>query len=274
MEKAISKDFMVNGKAPLGITSVGRSDTMSGHRYGPAVRPYYLIHYIIAGSGTYTVNRISYHLHAGQGFLIAPNYRTVYEADQDTPWSYVWLGFSGTSANQLVDQLLISASNPVFSNCHSFELADCVNNILHLKDGSTGSNLLALSYLLRFLSFVAQSAIDKHNVRPAQQNQYVNQAIMYLKENITTATVDVLAKEVNLDRSYLSNLFKKDLDLTPQEYIRNFRITKARHLLESSELTIEQIADLCGYRRASSFTRTFKQAYGLTPREYRKQHLI
>lgn len=74
-----------------------------------------------------------------------------------------------------------------------------------------------------------------------------------------------------MDRSYLSILFKQATDLTPGQYIRNFRITKARHLLESSMLPIEKVAQQCGYDHANSFTRIFKQTYGMTPRKYRRQ---
>ena len=98
MEKAVAFDYSPGKDSQLGITSVGRSDTMAGHRFGPAVRPYYLIHYILAGSGTFRVNGIDYHLHSGQGFFIEPNYQTYYIADELTPWSYVWLGFTGSYA--------------------------------------------------------------------------------------------------------------------------------------------------------------------------------
>ena len=90
MERAIARDYTVSSQIEIGLTSVGRSDTMPGHKYGPAVRPYYLIHYILSGSGIFKVDNVTYHLHAGQGFLIVPNCRTTYIADKETPWSYIW----------------------------------------------------------------------------------------------------------------------------------------------------------------------------------------
>lgn len=271
MEKAIARDYPIQREAALGITSVGRSDTMTGHKYGPAVRPYYLIHYILAGSGTFKVNNIAYHLHAGQGFLIEPNYRTTYIADTATPWSYVWLGFTGQGAIQLIDQLAISETTPVFNSDDSFELADCVNKILLIKEMTPANNLLALSYLLRFLSCIAAATVSAVKQEQPKQNQYVEQAIQYIGQHLTTVSVDALAQAVNINRSYLTDLFKRNLDLTPSDYIRNFRITKARHLLESSTLNIDQVAEQCGYQHTNSFTRVFKQIYGISPRKYRQQ---
>lgn len=88
---------------------------------------------------------------------------------------------------------------------------------------------------------------------------------------MSKVTVESLAQAVNLNRSYLTSLFKQDLDLTPSEYIQNFRITKARHLLESSDISIDQVAEQCGYQRTNSFTRVFKRTYGISPRHYRQQ---
>lgn len=271
MEKAIAKDFRLQEGTGLGITSVGRSDTMAGHKYGPAVRPYYLIHYILAGAGTFMADNVAYHLHAGQGFLIEPNYRTTYIADEDTPWSYVWLGFAGKGAAELVDQLSITAQTPVFNSTASFELADCVNHVLAITEMTPAGNLRALSQLLRFLSYIADATISDLSSSQPQRNDYVEQATQYVKEHLTTVSVNSLAAAINLNRSYLTNLFKDNLDMTPSEYIRNFRVTKARHLLESSTLRIDQIADRCGYQHTKSFARLFKQTYGISPRKYRQQ---
>ena len=270
MEKAVAFDYSPSRNSQLGITSVGRSDTMAGHRFGPAVRSYYLIHYILAGSGTFRVNGINYHLHSGQGFFIEPNYQTYYIADELTPWSYVWIGFTGSYATTLIKQLKISEQTPVFNNNHYYELADCVNQIIQHPLVSISAELLANSNLLRFLSLIADSTVMS-GYRTTQRNSYVDRAILYLTQHVSTASADQLARAVNLDRSYLSTLFKQATDLTPGQYIRNFRITKARHLLESSPLSIEEIAQQCGYNHANSFTRIFKQTYGMTPRTYRKQ---
>lgn len=271
MEKATAFDFSPTNDSFLGITSLGRSDTLPGHHYGPAVRPYYLIHYILAGTGTFRVSDVEYHLHAGQGFLIEPNYQTYYVADKYTPWSYVWVGFTGKYADELVDQLGLSEDLPTFNNHYSYELVDCINHIMKLPPDKPENELLANSYLLRFLSFIARSKPINAPHTTLQKNQYVDQAIHYLSTHIATASTDQLARAVSLDRSYLSGLFKKTTGLTPSQHIRNFRITKARHLLESSQLTIDEIAQASGYEHANSFSRIFKRTYGLNPREYRKQ---
>ena len=75
------------------------------HSYGPAVRPNYVIHYIISGKGTFTIGNRTYRLTAGQGFFLMPNVRTYYEADADDPWTYLWIGFDGEKAASYVQEL-------------------------------------------------------------------------------------------------------------------------------------------------------------------------
>ena len=79
----------------LEIYFCGREQCAAGHSFGPAVRPHYLIHFILSGKGRYHVNGDAYHLQAGDAFLIYPGETTVYEADEKNPWEYAWIGFGG-----------------------------------------------------------------------------------------------------------------------------------------------------------------------------------
>ena len=92
------------------------------HSYGPAVRPNYVIHYIISGKGTFTIGNRTYRLTAGQGFFLMPNVRTYYEADADDPWTYLWIGFDGEKAASYVQELGLSEEHPVYQCNFSGEL--------------------------------------------------------------------------------------------------------------------------------------------------------
>ena len=87
MEQAISVDKPIYEKQTLCINAFGHSVAAPCHKFGPAVRSYYLIHYILEGRGEFVVNNTTYRLSAGQGFLIEPDYQTVYTADSKEPWT-------------------------------------------------------------------------------------------------------------------------------------------------------------------------------------------
>ena len=88
----------------------GKEDCMPSHRFGPHVRNYYLIHFVISGKGRYTTSRGEYTLGRGEAFLIKPGEVTVYEADAETPWTYVWVGFRGRLASEF-ESVLSSVIN-------------------------------------------------------------------------------------------------------------------------------------------------------------------
>ncbi len=70
--------------------------------------------------------------------------------------------------------------------------------------------------------------------------------------------------------NYFSSSFKKFFGHTPQAYLNKLRISQAKLLLENTGNTLGQIAALCGFKKANTFSTAFKTATGMTPREYRK----
>lgn len=79
-----------------------------------------------------------------------------------------------------------------------------------------------------------------------------------------------LAGEVGLRRSRLDELFKRQFGIGLGDYIRERRLKLAAKLLASSKREIKQIVEDVGYGHTSSFTRSFKRRFGMTPSEYRK----
>ena len=69
-----------------------------GHRFGPNKRTSYVLHIVREGKGTLEIYKKKYNLSAGDAFLIPPSTEAWYEADQDDPWSYMWVGFTGFKA--------------------------------------------------------------------------------------------------------------------------------------------------------------------------------
>lgn len=88
-------------------------------------------------------------------------------------------------------------------------------------------------------------------------------------ENITIAHLAHLCR-TNVDR--LRKLFEETLGVSPLQFLINFRVNKAKQLLEESELKLSDIAAQTGFFDQSHLTKTFKQARGITPSAYRKAH--
>lgn len=254
------------------LNTFGHSVTAPGHQYGPSVRSYYLIHYILRGKGTFQVNQTTYALSEGQGFFIAPDYQTVYTADEQEPWIYIWVAFSGKQAKEIMDSIGLEQDNPIFSSKEEKILKNCVMEMLAHNSSSPVDRYHNLSMLYLFLSTIANAQQQKEHLPAPSGNEYVAHAIQYIQGHVhDPITVADIASYLGLNRSYLSSLFKKHTGMPPLKYIQTFRITKAKHMLEASDISIAGIAYSCGYQKPESFMKIFKQQFGMSPSAYRKQ---
>ena len=79
-----------------------------------------------------------------------------------------------------------------------------------------------------------------------------------------------LALRYHISESHLSHIFKNVTGYAPIEYLMSCRLSAAKNLLSSSDKSIKEIIDLCGFSDESNFSRTFKKKVGMTPTEFRK----
>ena len=119
MEKAYKLEFGGQPGGELFMTCCGCSRTEPLHCFGPAMKPHYLIHYVLNGRGIFKMEGEEYPLEAGCGFLIEPGQMSFYQADEKDPWMYIWVGFAGERAEEYVKSMGISPRHPVF---HSEQL--------------------------------------------------------------------------------------------------------------------------------------------------------
>lgn len=98
----------------------------------------------------------------------------------------------------------------------------------------------------------------------------LTKAIAFVTENYQREIeVGDIAEHVFLSVSQLQREFSNNFDITPVRYLREVRIGVARHLLESSDFSLAQIATECGFYDQSHLSRHFKSSTGLTPMKYR-----
>ena len=98
----------------------------------------------------------------------------------------------------------------------------------------------------------------------------IRRTVIYIESNLGgNLSVAALADILNVNASYLSTQFKKELNTTLSEFIGEKRITKAVGLLSTSDLQIQVVAQRCGIPDVNYFCKKFKKATGQTPREFR-----
>jgi YesN/AraC family two-component response regulator len=95
-------------------------------------------------------------------------------------------------------------------------------------------------------------------------------SIQYIHDHYgESISMQTLANLEHYNPSYYSQWFREKMGTTPKVYIQRLRLSQAKKLLESTELSILQITQQVGYEHHSSLTRLFQQFEGITPNAYR-----
>lgn len=271
MEKAYKLEFAGEQTGSLYVNCCGLSQTEGLHSFGPALKPHYLVHYILSGKGRFSIGGKEYPLEAGYGFLITPDELAFYQADEDDPWTYVWVGFSGTQAAEYIGNIGLSVRQPIFKSDESEELYRIVKDMMEHNTFGLSHDLRRNGQLGVFLSIIANGTQVAENEED-RANIYVRKAVSFIQSNYCNPIkVTDVANYVCINRSYLYTLFHNSMGMSPQQFLAAFRITKASELLQLTALPVESIALSCGYQDPLVFTKAFKQMKKMSPTSYRKQ---
>ena len=227
---------------------VGHYPCPSGNSYGPFVRDYYILHFILGGKGVLINKNGTHPVFTGEMFLIREGEPATYVADRDDPWEYVWIAFSGKRASsyaRLPDVMDIPADIDE-------KLYRWVNDGARSPDIYT-SILYEMTYHL--------SDFDK----TAEEDKTVQVVHRYIKYNYQeNITISGLAAMFGFERSYLYRLFCQRYGIGPKEYLTRVRMDKARWLL-SRGYSVSECAAMVGYSDYFTFSKAYKKFYGVSP---------
>ena len=258
----------------LKVYQCGYQECEPNHSYGPANRDHFLLHFISHGKGTFRSKNKSYTLSAGQGFLICPGSITSYSADGREPWTYSWIGFNGTNAEYYLSRAGLSSENPVFSYENSKSFHQIFNELLLLDRTKIADQVRMIGYIYMLLAQLLESSsllTVQGKAFFSSKEEYVKNAILYVQTNFSrNLKVKEIADYLGLNRSYLGVIFKEIVGLTPQEFLIDFRVDKAKKLLADKSMSIGDVSRSVGYDDPLTFSKLFKKNTGVSPNLYRK----
>lgn len=145
---------------------------------------------------------------------------------------------------------------------------------------------LTIHFIQRFFNKAVAQHIERHfshEIRRAYEHvsyfedgninhsdEHILQVQLWIKNNLgKNVTIHQLAQQFSMSTRHFIRRFKDATGNTPLQYIQDMRISTASDLLQSSNLTIGDIADKVGYNDVSHFTRIFRRKLDITPTEYR-----
>ena len=118
---------------------------------------------------------------------------------------------------------------------------------------------------------VAVNKIEELGSADACTDARMIEIMNYVQANYIDITLDDLAETFFLSKPYLSKYIKEKSGMTFGDLVKKIRMKKAKALLKSSNMTVENIAMSVGYQNVEHFNRLFKKAYDMTPMQFRNQ---
>ena len=126
--------------------------------------------------------------------------------------------------------------------------------------------------VLLFKKFITNINKNAHTNKIISKD--ISEAVKYIKHNYAEEiNLQKVAEHVKLSPAYLSNLFKKDLQVNFTEYLNEVRIKNAKELLADSYFKAYEISEKVGFSDNAYFCRVFRKLTGVSPNEYRKQRV-
>ena len=266
-------EFTSNNKLSHALTIYygGTEVCAPSHSFGPAIRPHYLLHYILNGKGNYHVNNKCYEVKKGEGFLICPGESTYYKADKEEPWEYCWISFDGYEANTILNKCGLSKDNLIFKDNSNGVFKENLISLIHNYEANSNNEFALLGQL--YLCFA--SIYDQVNSKEKNNYEsYADKALDYIYNNFSyDIKISDIARYVGVDRTYLYKIFIQEHKVSPQQYLISFRLNTAVNLLETTKMNITEISYSCGFKDTPTFYKHFKKQFNITPVRYRKNNV-
>ncbi len=272
-----SSHYRLNKKKPYTIRGTAKLLSAASARYDgdwhsvPHTHNHVEIFYIVGGKGQFLIEDKLYPVDSNNLVIINPNVVHTEVSLNAQPLEYIVLGIEGIELgipNSMTEQYFI------FNRLESAEVSACMRNILReMREKQTGYEDVCQAFmeilLIRLMRSTglpapAETQTVSDNRQCVAVRRYIDNNYKY------PLTLEQLAAEAHMNKYYLSHVFKREYGVSPINYMISRRIAESKHLLEETDLSASQIAQMLGFSSSSYFSQAFRRAENISPTDYRK----
>ncbi len=231
--------------------------------------------FVVDGRGCTTVNDERIEFQKGDILIYNPNVEHYEESSLSEPTEFMFFALDKFEITELPqNHLLPSEYSVIYHSGDSYStLYDLFKKMIkefENKDDfyveiAQNISRTILMYIFRAINYADQS------FNPNRSNGALDKAIRYINENYKSSiSLEDIADACYINKYYLSHLFTKFKGMSIGKYVLSLKIDEAKRLLETSNLSINAIAERTGFNDPNYFSRTFKKESGMSPLQYRK----
>jgi AraC-like DNA-binding protein len=268
-------------ESPPSVKLVASGRRQSGRNFYWHDHPFYELGIVLSGQCDWRIGRRRrLSLEAGEAILLKPKTLHCEEIRAGGEAQLAWVGFDFGGKSPDWSQRAVATGDDFG------EIADYIEIIAreHHQPGLPSQvrvGLAAQSILLLMARRAEQAPAV--SVRPprtgsdlnSRQVNRVESAAHYFRTNLQDAlSIAQVAAYHSLCPAHFSSLFRRHHRMSPRSFLRQARLEKAAALLTTSDLTLKEIAAQCGFVDAAHLCKAFKQARGVTPRQFRIRPMV
>lgn len=226
-----------------------------------------LIFLTLEGCGIITQGNTTVKLTPGKALFMNCRSPQSYCTDPEVgKWTHYWIHTDGEGVRAL-EELLLS-ENRIRAFDADDSLIPLFDKVLKNMENQSAYTILTVSLVIHQIL----TSMITHNTVAVNANQKAirktaDYLSMHYKEPMD---LDILLDMANMSKSYYMRQFRQYIGTTPYNYMLSVRITKAKELLEVTDMTIHEIAMETGFSDDASFSTRFSSMAGISPLKYRK----
>lgn len=228
---------------------------------------------LLEKAGPMRIGESSHRLEPGEAALIFPNQFHHYMDVEPGNMEWLFITFELPSAEQ-AEALAPLRDSPRVLGEEEWQLLARMT-----REATAPSPLVAeiaglLARLLQRLLLAPEIPRERYNIHSSNttRDQVLEKINTYVQAHLSRAvTLADLAHALGYSESYLRAVFKDQLGISLGRYIRQSRLSEAAKLLQSTDLSISEIAQRTGFESPFAFSRAFKKVFGLPPRSHSKR---
>lgn len=240
-------------------------------RIGKGV-PVVLVIFTVRGAGWIKAGDRFWELSEGDFAIVPSNtpmeYATSSKNDNDV-WEFYWLNLDGDIVQEMAGKLW-DDGHAVHRCSNISTYKKIFRGLLETEDPEETRELeQSLKIQALFHELTSEILYEKNRLSSSSDSIYEN-ILHYIQTNYAQKmSLEEFSRRFFLSKNQIIRIFKKRTGYAPYEYIKLYRLMKACELLQGTKYSVSEVGKRVGYCNCSHFIAQFREAYGMTPVEYR-----